>query len=100
MTEKSRAFLCVGGPWDGKRYASTELGFKVVHTPRPTAITWNRGELIAPVSINYTHYVAHRLWASKDGEEVWVWQPFEQKHEDTLRKLLERYEQSANIQWS
>lgn len=99
MNGKKHAFLCVGGPYDGKRYSATDYGFKVAHTPWPMAISF-KDDLVPASSVNYTAYIAQRLFSRTNGDEVWVWAPFEQKPDETLKKLLERYEQSANIQWS
>jgi hypothetical protein len=53
----------------------------------------------ATASIDYVTYVAERLTGNGEKEEVWCWRPHDQIRAQTFQKLLERYEQSANIRW-
>lgn len=97
--KRKHALLCVGGPYDGRRYLADDLGFRAAHLhkmPNPPACL----DAIMPESatVTYTVYVAD-AFRSRDGE-VWFWRPADQSLENTMKKLLERYEQGSNIIWN
>jgi hypothetical protein len=101
MTEKARAYLCIGGPYDGRRYASKrELGFqvpKLVRRPQPYG---RFNAAIAPVAVETITYIADRVRCADSEEEVWFWRPADQSITATMHLLLERYEQANNVVWS
>lgn len=102
MTEHrdKHAFLCIGGPYDGRRYATDELGFRVSRVPMTPWVTWHANEYLPMITaeVVHTHYVADRLRAGKN-TEVWFWRPSEQTMEQTIKLMLERYERANNIIW-
>ena len=101
MTEKARAYLCVGGPYDGRRYASERtLGFEVPKLVRQPALFGRFNAAVAPVTIEHVAYVADRLRCQNAEDEVWFWRPVDQSIKATMQLLLERYEQANNIIWS
>ena len=100
MTEKSRAYLCIGGPYDGRRYAGTDdMGFRVPKLVRSLHAPTQFNAVLAPASVQYVAYVADRIRSGSPDKEVWFWRPVEQSGEDTMKMLLERYEQANNIIW-
>lgn len=101
MTESRplHAYLCIGGPYDGRRYAADELGFKVAHQTKLAPVKpFGQMDLAAPVEVNYTTYVADYI-RHRTGE-LWFWRPADQSLNDTLAKLIACYEQANNIVWS
>jgi len=101
MIEKTKAYLCIGGPYDGRRYASKDdLGFRVpnlVRSPSAFSIT---NAAIAPAVVEYVVYVADRIRCGSPDKEVWFWRPADQSIQATMERLLERYEQANNIIWN
>lgn len=102
MAKETKAYLCIGGPYDGRRYASVEhdLGFKVPKYVRPSMPFSPHSAVVAPVTIDHVTYVADRIRCGSPDKEVWFWRPGNQSVEDTMKMLLERYEQANNIIWS
>jgi hypothetical protein len=102
-TEKTKAYLCIGGPYDGRRYAPSHdrgLGFQVpksVRTPTPFGL-YNAA--IMPATVESVTYVADRIRCASPDKEVWLWRPADQSMEATMKLLLERYEQANNIIWA
>jgi hypothetical protein len=101
--DKQQAYLCIGGPWDGKRYAAknNENYFKVPHISKLPIASFSVTECVSDkiVDIKYTLYVA-QCFREHRKESVWFWRPSEQSLTDSLLKLLERYEQSSNLKWN
>jgi hypothetical protein len=100
MKEQPNAFLAIGGPWDGKRVARADqgLGFKVVKHQRYPTILSSQMEACVPATVETVTYLADRVSCSRlEEDQVWFWRPADQSLKETLSKLLERYEQSANI---
>jgi len=98
--KKQTAYLCIGGPYDGRRYVSNGLNFKVpklIKSPSPF-----RNPMIDQVSgtVEWTYYIADRIRCSNPDDEVWFWRPENQSVKTTMNLLLERYEQSNNLIWS
>ena len=102
MAEKQKAYLCVGGPYDGRRYAPKggRLGFQVPKMVRMTHAPTAFNPTIAPASIEYVTYVAERVRAQNMDDEVWFWKPEDQSIKQTMEMLLARYEQANNIIFS
>lgn len=93
---KQHAYLCVGGPYSGRRYASYDPYFKVANRLRmPLEVP--KASPVEPVSIKYTVYVADHVRSKTD--EVWFWRPEEQGLVETVRTLLKVFEQAHNIVW-
>ena len=101
MVEKQKAYLCVGGPYAGRRYAVKDerMGFRVPklvrHMPRITEFN----PALAPATVEYVTYVADRIRCANPDDEVWFWRPLDQSVKATMELLLERYEQANNIIW-
>ena len=100
VVEKEHVYICVGGPFDGKRYRSKDgYGFRAPKLAKMPSLPLDSSALPAEaVQIHYVTYVMDRVRTSKD-DEIRFWRPYEQSLYDTIAKLLERYEQSANIEW-
>lgn len=101
MVEKTKAYLCVGGPYDGRRYASErDLGFHVPKLVRPMHAPSRLMPTVAPATVENVTYVADRIRCGSPDKEVWFWRPAEQSVQQTMEMLLERYEQANNIIWN
>lgn len=100
--EKQHAFLCIGGPYDGRRYTAKHDCFKVaqIEDAPLRAFPPDDALFVNPTSnIREITYVADCIRFHND-KEVWSWRPYDQSRPDTLLKLLERYEQSSNLKWA
>jgi hypothetical protein len=100
MSEKTKAYLCVGGPYDGRRYASErDLEFRVPKMVRMSPAFSPTNAMVAPAMIENITYVADRIKCGSPDKEVWFWRPADQSLKATVMMLLERYEQANNIIW-
>jgi hypothetical protein len=101
MVKEIKSYLCIGGPYDGRRYASKDdLGFRVPKLVRQPMAFSPFNATIAPATIEHVFYVADRVRCGSPEKEVWFWRPSEQSLEGTMKMLLERYEQANNIIWT
>lgn len=100
MVEAQKAYLCIGGPYDGRRYAAKENGFRVPKLVREHRPLTELNIALAPSRVEYVVYVADRIRCGSPDNEVWFWRPFDQPVEATMKLLFERYEQAKNIIWS
>jgi hypothetical protein len=98
--EKTNAYLCIGGPYDGRRYGTDgRLSFRVPRTVHQAAISVHSPG-ITGATVEMITYVADRIFCGSPEKEVWFWRPADQTTEATMLLLLERYEQANNILWS
>jgi hypothetical protein len=95
---EQKAYLCIGGPYDGRRYASKEHAFRVPKVVREHRTVTEHNLALVDSRVEYVTYIADHF-GTGDGE-VWFWRPAEQSETVTIRLLLERYEQANNIIWS
>lgn len=97
MGDKTKAYLCVGGPYDGRRYASDRMGFQVAQRRPLSVVNYSKlaEEPAAPVAIESIVYVADRVKTTED--EIWFWRPVDQNFGETVKLLLDRYEKTSNI---
>lgn len=98
MGAKVKAFLCIGGPYDGKRFATERDYFQVYKAPKLPVISFSQP--VAPpdtVSIDTVTYTIDFLRDA--GDEVWFCRPVQQSRVDTLKLLLARYEKTSNTNW-
>lgn len=100
--DKHVAYLCVGGPYDGRRYATNDkrLGFQVPKLVRKAGMLTVFDPDIAHAILENITYVAQRIPCGDPDKDVWVWRPYEQSMQATIELLLRRYEQASNILWS
>lgn len=83
--------LCIGGPFDGKRYASPyPHGFKVAVAPKLAAVPQ---EDLDQVAAKITEVWYRRLaWYTSEDQMVTHWAPDIENHFSVLIRLLNRYE--------
>ena len=95
---KGGSYLCIGGPRDGRRYTSEAPYFRAPLYRPISAIS----PMVPPTvqdTINYVTYVAERIVTGRGAsiDEVWFWRPEDQTLGETVRRILDVYEKSANI---
>ena len=95
---EQNAYLCVGGPYDGRRYACKEHLFQVPRVVREHRTVTDHNLVLAESRVEHVTYIADCFRKGED--EAWFWRPADQSETATMRLLLERYEQANNIIWS
>lgn len=98
MVKSYNSDLCVGGPFDGKRYASPHPeGFKVAVAPK-LAITAVPQEDLDQLAMKITEVWYRRIaWHTSEDQIVTHWAPEIENHFSVLIRLLNRYENRADF---
>lgn len=98
MVKSYNSDLCIGGPLDGKRYASPDpKGFKVAVAPK-LALTAVPQEDLDQLSARITEVWYRRIaWNTSEDQIVTHWAPEIENHFSVLIRLLNRYETRADF---
>ena len=93
-----KGFLCVGGPYAGKRLAPIRPGHPrlIVSTPRTLkdALIATSGTPQEAMFAEFDRVTYHlQQWTNEDGSFFEIWTPEGQSHDETMAALLTAYEE-------